>query len=110
MENVNYSLYETCKTDKLVRLSAAHEKGNPLVDMLKGYYEEAMGQPVEEIRTPGCVEPAFFCLYHPGLQTTCIGPKITEAHTINETLYLNTLRPVVQTVVNTMQHINMVAR
>lgn len=85
-------------------------KGNPLVNMLKGYYEEALGQPIEEIRTRGCVEPAFFCLYHPGLQTTCIGPTITEAHTINETLYLNTLRPVMQTVVNTMQHINMVAR
>lgn len=82
-------------------------KGNPMANMLKGYYEKAMGQPVEEIRSAGSVELAYFTLQHPGLQTTCIGPTIKEAHSIRETLYLNTLRPVLQTVVNTMQHINM---
>lgn len=85
-------------------------KGNKLIDMLKGYYEEAMGQPVEAVRSPGSTEIAFFTQHNPNLQATCIGPTITDAHSIRETLYISTLRPVLQTVVNTMQHINMVNR
>lgn len=84
------------------------QKGDPLLTMIKSFYDEAMGHPVEEVHSTGSTEIAFFTQHNPNLQSTCIGPTITEAHSIRETLYISTLRPVLQTVVNTMQHINLV--
>ena len=78
----------------------------PMVSMLKGYYSAAIGGTVADYMSQAGLEPAYFSRIRPDLQIACIGPQIDNAHTIVETLHIDTLVPVLKATVQTIQHIN----
>lgn len=73
----------------------------PLYCMLKRNYTLAGVNPVDYY-SQGGVEPAIFSQLRESLQCCCFGPKIYDAHSINERLRLDTLKPVLKAVVNTL--------
>ena len=78
----------------------------PMVEMLKGFYAEALGHDIEDYRSQGGVEPSYFCMLRPDLQVTCFGPEINNAHTSRETLHIEDVPAVLKATVRTLQHIN----
>ena len=78
----------------------------PMVKMLEQYYSEAVGGDIVEFQSQAFLEPSYFTMIRPDIETTCIGPQIDEAHTIRETLYTDTLIPVLKATIQTIQHIN----
>lgn len=78
----------------------------PMVKMLEQYYSEAVGGNIVEFQSQAFLEPSYFTMIRPDIETTCIGPQIDEAHTIRETLHTDTLIPVLKATIQTIQHIN----
>lgn len=78
----------------------------PMVTMFKTNYAAALGQPIVESFVQGGIEPTYFSQMHPGLQVTCMGPQIDDAHSINETLHIDGLKPLLEAIVKTLQSLN----
>lgn len=77
---------------------------NDLQKMIEKKYGELLGVKINRYYTQGGVEPAWFCLTNPNMGIVCYGPKIENAHTINETLHIHTLTPVLQSLGYALQH------
>ena len=79
------------------------KEDNPLEDFTLVYYDQyvpgAFAQPCM-----GTLEPAFFYQKKPDLQMISIGPDLTEVHTINEALHTETLKPLLQTLVQVLMN------
>ncbi|MBQ0049299.1 MAG: M20/M25/M40 family metallo-hydrolase, partial [Bacteroidales bacterium] len=80
----------------------------PMVTMLKKHFSEALGFPVKDSMTHGGLEPGYFLRLNPNLQITCLGPQIDNAHSINETLHIEDIKPLLVAVVKTIQNLDKV--
>lgn len=77
---------------------------NALQKMIEKKYGELLGVKITKSYDQGAVEPAWFSRTNPDMGIVCYGPKIENAHTINETLHIHTLTPVLQSLGYALQH------
>lgn len=82
---------------------------SPMVSMFKNYYAAALGRPIAETFVQGGIEPTYFSQMHPGLQVTCFGPQIDNAHSIKETLHIDGIKPILEAVVKTLQNVSRIS-
>lgn len=76
-------------------------KGNPMVDFLKQTYTD-MGVEYHIVDSKGGVEPAEWITKNPNLICSCIGAQIDGAHTVEETLHLDTIDAVYNAIVKVL--------
>ncbi|MCF0227372.1 MAG: M20/M25/M40 family metallo-hydrolase [Malacoplasma sp.] len=78
---------------------------NPLRKILVDGYKSANITP-KEYYTTGGLECSWWFKYQPTINIATTGPTVINAHTYNETLYVDTLDPLMQIVLYTVQHLN----
>jgi len=69
------------------------DPNNKMVEVVDKAYQ-ALGVKPEKYASTGGVEPTWWIQMNPNLHCSCIGPTITEAHGVHETLHLKTIQPV----------------
>ena len=77
---------------------------SPLNEMILKYYQEVNPKAYVE-KAKGTLECAYFVIKNPHLYAVSVGPQVDDAHTIDETVHVSTVKPLVKTIVNTLQHI-----
>lgn len=81
------------------------DESNPLVQILKDGYEKYDVKPIP-YSSPGGVEPTWWHAKSGGLITcACIGPTIQNAHSLIETLYIDTINPVMKTAIYALEQL-----
>ncbi len=78
---------------------------SPLKDMFLKYYKETVPTAYTD-KAKGGLECAYFALKKPSLSAVSVGPQLEEAHTIDESVDITTVKPLLKAIVNTLQHIN----
>jgi len=78
---------------------------NQLRDMTLTYYKQYVSDAYISASMGG-LEPSLFSQKSPNLLMVCIGPDITDAHSISETLHTETIRPLLQTLVKILLNAN----
>ncbi len=53
----------------------------------------------------GGLECAYFVLKRPTINSVSVGPQVDGAHSIDESLDVTTVKPLLKAIVNTLQHI-----
>ena len=77
-----------------------------LIQLIKKGYEEGSGKTVSIIPVHAGLECSWFSQKRQGIQLASIGPKITDPHSVNETLYIDTIEPCVSAILYTLKNIN----
>ena len=77
---------------------------SPLKEMILKYYQEVNPKAYVE-KAKGTLKCAYFVIKNPHLYAVSVGPQVDDAHTIDETVHVSTVKPLVKTIVNTLQHI-----
>lgn len=77
-----------------------------LIRLVKKGYEEVSGQSAAIMPIHAGLECSWFSQKREGIQLASIGPRIADPHTVNETLYLDTIEPCVSAVLYTLENIN----
>lgn len=83
---------------------------NALQLMMEDKWGELIGRKVDRVFCQGGVELTYFSKYRPGMQIVSMGAELTECHTINETVHINTIKPVLQSVAYVLEHVRELAR
>ena len=76
---------------------------NPMIALLKKGFEKFGIKPVVEDIHAG-LEISWFTSRNPNLKTTSIGPTIDDVHTCDETLHLDTIEPLIKTILYTFEN------
>ncbi len=77
-----------------------------LTQMMKAFYDEE-GYNTNLVCELGGLEPAYFVVKNPNLLCTSVGPTIHDAHTIDEALYVETIKPMLKVVMRTLMDANL---
>ncbi len=77
---------------------------SPLKDMFLKYYKETVPTAFTD-KAKGGLECAYFALKKPSLYAVSVGPQLEGAHTIEESVDITTVKPLLKAIVNTLQHI-----
>ncbi len=77
---------------------------SPLKDMLLKYYKESYPAAYTD-KAKGGLECAYFVLKRPTINSVSVGPQVDGAHSIDESLDVTTVKPLLKAIVNTLQHI-----
>jgi len=72
-----------------------------LVNITNKAYED-LGVKVKLVTSTGGVEPSWWQLCNPNLNCAGVGATIVDAHGMTETLYLNTIQPVLDCIKKVM--------
>ncbi len=78
---------------------------SPFKDMFHKYYKETVPSAYTD-KAKGGLECAYFALKKPGLYAVSVGPQLEDAHTIDESVDITTVKPLLKAIVKTLQHIN----
>lgn len=78
---------------------------SPLKDMFLKYYKETVPTAFTD-KAKGGLECAYFALKKPSLYAVSVGPQLDGAHTIDESVDITTVKPLLKAIVNTLQHIS----
>ncbi len=78
---------------------------SPLKDMFLKYYKETVPTAFTD-KAKGGLECAYFALKKPSLYAVSVGPQLNGAHTIDESVDITTVKPLLKAIVNTLQHIS----
>lgn len=77
-----------------------------LTKMMKEFYDKE-GYNTNLVCELGGLEPAYFVVKNPNLLCISVGPTIHDAHTIDEALYVSTIKPVLKVVMQTLMNANL---
>lgn len=77
----------------------------PLLGLAKKAYKSA-GIKAVPIAIHAGLECSWFASLREGIQMVCIGPTIENAHSVKEILHIDTVRPVIETVLYCLEKIN----
>ncbi|MCQ2796357.1 MAG: M20/M25/M40 family metallo-hydrolase [Bacilli bacterium] len=82
--------------------------GDPKTDLIN-YLKEGLALSYKEetklVATHSGLECAWFASKRDGIKLASIGPRIDNPHTTSETLYIETVKPVIETVLYTLKNI-----
>ncbi len=70
-----------------------YREENPLLQMASGLYQSITGKEAQCTATHVGLEPAVFASIHPGLTMISTGADILDAHSVNERVPVDTIRP-----------------
>lgn len=74
-----------------------------LLPLIRETFTEVTGQPMRVCPTHGGLECGWFERKHPGLDTIAIGPRMTNPHSPEETLYLDSIPGIYKTLVKLIE-------
>lgn len=81
------------------------EPDNPLRDLYAQTYKDDTGEDAKMIAIHAGLECGCFAGKNPELRMISVGPNLTDVHTPNETLYLDSIAPSVEVLANLLQDI-----
>ncbi|MEG1579011.1 MAG: hypothetical protein RR336_09630, partial [Oscillospiraceae bacterium] len=82
---------------------------SPLMKLTERAYL-SMDVQAEPIAIHAGLECSWFAFLREGIQMVCIGPTVENAHTTSETLYVDTVEPVIQAILYCLEHMNEIER
>lgn len=81
------------------------ESDTELIKLVSKGYQKATGKDTDIVAIHAGIECAWFSRKCEDIQLVSIGPRIDDCHTVNETLYIDTVKPCVETVIYTLENI-----